>query len=233
MTTPQPQQPAGGNVVQKTNHTYVLIDRSGSMESIASDVIGGFNALVAEQQANGPDAKITVLQFDSQDPAAVMVAGIPILEMTKLDRSVYQPRGGTPLLDATGMLIGRIRVEQEARKATGLETEDVVFVTITDGQENQSREYDLARINQLVEQCKADGWTFVYVSADPSAYHDAAAMGYDHGSTTHFAASADGAVRAMRSTARGLSNLRDKKRRGEIYNSSQFFEMGKDAEEDN
>ena len=152
MTTPQPQQPAGGNVVQKTNHTYVLIDRSGSMESIANDVIGGFNALVAEQQANGPDAKITVIQFDSQDPAAVMVAGIPVLEMTKLDRSVYQPRGGTPLLDATGMLIGRIRVEQEARKATGLETEDVVFVTITDGQENQSREYNLARINQLVEQ---------------------------------------------------------------------------------
>ncbi|MEY3925763.1 MAG: hypothetical protein RIQ63_1114 [Actinomycetota bacterium] len=113
MTTPQPQQPAGGNVVQKTNHTYVLIDRSGSMESIASDVIGGFNALVAEQQANGPDAKITVIQFDSQDPAAVMVAGIPVLEMTKLDRSVYQPRGGTPLLDATGMLIGRIRVEQD------------------------------------------------------------------------------------------------------------------------
>ena len=233
MTTPQPQQPAGGNVVQKTNHTYVLIDRSGSMESIANDVIGGFNALVAEQQANGPDAKITVLQFDSQDPAAVMVAGIPILEMTKLDRSVYQPRGGTPLLDATGMLIGRIRVEQEARKATGLETEDVVFVTITDGQENQSREYNLARINQLVEQCKADGWTFVYVSADPSAYHDAAAMGYDPGSTTHFSASADGAARAMRSTARGLSNLRDKKRRGEIYNSAQFFETGKDAEEDN
>jgi len=184
MTTPQPQQPAGGNVVQKTNHTYVLIDRSGSMESIASDVIGGFNALVAEQQANGPDAKITVIQFDSQDPAAVMVAGIPVLEMTKLDRSVYQPRGGTPLLDATGMLIGRIRVEQEARKATGLETEDVVFVTITDGQENQSREYNLASINQLVEQCKAEGWTFVYVSADPAAYHDAAAMGYDHGSTT-------------------------------------------------
>ncbi|NBY12515.1 MAG: hypothetical protein EBQ75_06310, partial [Actinobacteria bacterium] len=84
-------------------------------------MIGGFNALVAEQQANGPDAKITVIQFDSQDPAAVMVAGIPVLEMTKLDRSVYQPRGGTPLLDATGMLIGRIRVEQEARKATGLE----------------------------------------------------------------------------------------------------------------
>jgi Mg-chelatase subunit ChlD len=232
MTTPQPQQPAGGNVVQKTNHTYVLIDRSGSMESIASDVIGGFNALVAEQQANGPDAKITVIQFDSQDPAAVMVAGIPVLEMTKLDRSVYQPRGGTPLLDATGMLIGRIRVEQEARKATGLETEDVVFVTITDGQENQSREYNLARINQLVEQCKAEGWTFVYVSADPSAYHDAAAMGYDHGSTTHFSATPEGAARAMRSTARGLSNLRDKKRRGEQYNSSNFFETGKDAEDD-
>jgi hypothetical protein len=107
-----------------------------------------------------------------------------------------------------------------------------VFVTITDGQENQSREYNLARINQLVEQCKADGWTFVYVSADPSAYHDAMAMGYDHGSTTHFSASPDGAAKAMRSTSRGLSNLRDKKRRGENYNSANFFETGKDAEDD-
>ena len=124
----------------KITHMYILVDRSGSMESIANDVIGGFNTTISDQQANGPDAKLTVIQFDSQDPAAVMCAGIPILEMNRLDRSTYQPRGGTPLLDATGLLIGRIRVEQAARVANGLAEEDVVFITITDGQENQSRE---------------------------------------------------------------------------------------------
>ena len=135
---------------QKITHMYILVDRSGSMESIATDVIGGFNTTISEQQANGPDAKLTVVQFDSQDPAGVMCAGIPILEMNRLDRSTYQPRGGTPLLDATGLLIGRIRVEQAARVANGLAEEDVVFITITDGQENQSREYNLPQITQLI-----------------------------------------------------------------------------------
>ena len=210
---------------------YILVDRSGSMESIANDVIGGFNTTIAEQQSNGPDAKLTVIQFDSQDPAAVMCAGIPIMEMNRLDRSTYQPRGGTPLLDATGLLIGRIRVEQAARVANGLPEEDVVFITITDGQENQSREYNLPQITQLINECKAAGWTFVYMSADINAYADATAMGYDHGSTQHFAATADGAAKAFVSMSRGVSNMRDKKRRMMEFDSRQFFETGKDAEE--
>jgi hypothetical protein len=216
---------------QKITHMYILVDRSGSMESIANDVIGGFNTTISDQQANGPDAKLTVIQFDSQDPAAVMCAGIPILEMNRLDRSTYQPRGGTPLLDATGLLIGRIRVEQAARVANGLAEEDVVFITITDGQENQSREYNLPKITQLINECKAAGWTFVYMSADLNAYADAAAMGYDRGSTQHFVATADGAGKAFTSMSRNMSNMRDKKRRMEEFDSREFFETGKDAEE--
>ena len=216
---------------QKITHIYILIDRSGSMESIANDVIGGFNTTISDQQANGPDAKLTVIQFDSQDPAAVMCAGIPILEMNRLDRSTYQPRGGTPLLDATGLLIGRIRVEQAARVANGLAEEDVVFITITDGQENQSREYNLSQITQLINECKAAGWTFVYMSADLNAYADAEAMGYDRGSTQHFAATADGAGKVFTSMSRNMSNMRDKKRRMEEFDSREFFETGKDAED--
>ena len=227
MTNPNPAAPA-----PKVTHMYILVDRSGSMESIAGDVIGGFNQTVAEQAQNGADAKLTVIQFDSQDPANVICAGIPIAEMTKLDRTSYQPRGGTPLLDATGLLIGRIRVEQAARVATGLETEDVVFVTITDGQENESREYNLARITQLVEQCKAEGWTFVYLSAAITAYADAAAMGYDHGSTQRFQPTADGSGKAFASMSRSMSSLRNAKRSMQNFDSSQFFETGKDAEDE-
>jgi ABC-type cobalamin/Fe3+-siderophores transport system ATPase subunit len=122
-------------------------------------------------------------------------------------------------------------VEQAARVATGLQTEDVVFVTITDGQENQSREYNLARITQLVDQCKTDGWTFVYISAALTAYADAAAMGYDRGSTQQFQPTADGSGKAFASMSRGMSNMRDKKRAMESYDSSVFFETGKDAED--
>ena len=62
MTSPDPRP-----------HFYVLLDRSGSMESMRGDVIGGFNNLLADQQADGPDARLTLVQFDSQaqDKAAL------------------------------------------------------------------------------------------------------------------------------------------------------------------
>ena len=218
-------------VANKT-HIYILLDRSGSMSSIANDVIGGFNHLISEQKKNGPDAKVTFVQFDSQDPQHVVVAGAPISEITDLTSETYIPRGSTPLLDATGLLIGRVRVEAAARAATGLAKEDILFISITDGEENQSREYNLARVTQLIEQCKAEGWTFVYLSAALTAYADAAAMGYDHGSTQQFQPTADGSGKAFASMSRGMSNMRDKKRAMESYDSALFFETGKDAEDE-
>ncbi|MCX6524746.1 MAG: hypothetical protein NTX58_08280, partial [Actinobacteria bacterium] len=86
-------------------HIYVLLDRSGSMQSIASDVVGGFNRLLADQQADGADARMTLVQFDSNDPQEVIADAIPIAEMVGLDASNFVPRGGTPLLDATGRLM--------------------------------------------------------------------------------------------------------------------------------
>ena len=61
MTDPTPNPAAAP--VPKVTHMYILVDTSGSMESIASDVIGGFNQTVAEQAQNGPDAKLTVISL--------------------------------------------------------------------------------------------------------------------------------------------------------------------------
>lgn len=126
------------NPTNPVTHLYILIDRSGSMSSIANDVIGGFNQLIANQRRDGIDARVTLVQFDSQDPSDVIVAGANISEIVELDGHTYLPRGGTPLLDATGLLIGRGRVEQAAREATGLLKENIVFVTITDGEETKA-----------------------------------------------------------------------------------------------
>ena len=65
-------------------HLYVLLDRSGSMASMAEQVVAGFNRLLAEQQADGHDARMTLVQFDSEDPREVLVDAIPLAEVVPL-----------------------------------------------------------------------------------------------------------------------------------------------------
>jgi Mg-chelatase subunit ChlD len=221
------------NQTDRPNGTHIvaLLDRSGSMSSIVNDVIGGFNTFLADQQANGADARISIILFDSQDPQEVVVWGAPVTEAIALDRTSYVPRGGTPLLDATGLAIGRVMVDQGAREATGMRKDDIVFVTVTDGEENQSHEYTLEKVRQLVADRTADGWQFVFLSAGLDAYADAARFGYDQGSTSAWNATGRGSRAAMMSMSRATSNFRDKKRSGRDADAKDFFETGKDAEE--
>lgn len=202
------------------------------MAPIANDVIGGFNTLIDEQIRNGADARMTIVQFDSQDPQDVTIWGAPLPEITHLDSQTFVPRGGTPLLDATGLLIGRTMVDQAARLAAGLQAEDIIFVTITDGEENQSREFNLAQIRELIEKRTKEGWAFIYLSAGIDAYADAAQMGIHSGDTQQWKRDGANARLAFSSTSDAVSNMREKKRRKEETMRGTAFETGKHAEED-
>ena len=222
---------------KKTNkpnktHIYILLDRSGSMSSIANDVIGGFNQWIKDQKANGPDAKVTFVQFDSQDPQHVVVAGASISEIIDLTPATFIPRGSTPLLDATGLLIGRARVEAAAREATGLQKEDILFISITDGEENESSEYTLAQIKNLVKECEKSGWTFVFLSAALDAYGDAERIGLKQGNIQAFDGTAQGTHLAFQSLAMKTSNYRNKKRQFLAAEDDDFFGSDKPAEDD-
>ena len=203
------------------------------MAPIANDVIGGFNTFIDEQIRNGADARMTIVQFDSQDPQDVTIWGAPLPEITHLDSQSFVPRGGTPLLDATGLLIGRTMVDQAARVAAGLQAEDIIFVTITDGEENQSREFNLAQIRELIEKRTQEGWAFIYLSAGIDAYADAAQMGIHSGDTQQWKRDGKNARLAFSSTSDAVSNMREKKRRMENTARGTAFETGKHAEEDN
>ena len=202
------------------------------MAPIANDVIGGFNTFIDEQIRNGADARMSIVQFDSQDPQDVTVWGAPLPEITHLDSESFVPRGSTPLLDATGLLIGRTMVDQAARVAAGLQAEDIIFVTITDGEENQSREFNLAQIRELVEKRTEEGWAFIYLSAGIDAYADAAQMGIHSGDTQQWKRDGKNARLAFSSTSDAVSNMREKKRRMESTARGTAFETGKHAEED-
>jgi hypothetical protein len=202
------------------------------MAPIANDVIGGFNTFIDEQIRNGTDARMTIVQFDSQDPQEVTIWGAPLPEITHLDSQTFVPRGGTPLLDATGLLIGRTMVHQSARIAAGLQAEDIIFVTITDGEENQSREFNLAQIRELIEKRTQDGWAFIYLSAGIDAYADAAQMGIHSGDTQQWKRDGKNARLVFTSTSEAIANMREKKRRMENTVRGTAFETGKHAEED-
>ena len=209
-------------------HLYVLLDRSGSMSSMADAVVEGFNTLLAEQQADGPDARLTFVQFDGEDPQEVVVDAIPLAEMAPLSMQQFVPRGSTPLLDSTGRLLGKAIVRANGVGAA----ESVVFATITDGHENASTEFELDAIVKTIEERKAAGWTFVFLGADPSAYDEAEKLGYDARSVQQWAADGDGARRAFLSLSEATTARRSKLRRGEALDAGDFFEGKKTADDD-
>jgi hypothetical protein len=212
-------------------HLYVLLDRSGSMASMADDVIGGFNRLLSDQQADGDDALVTLVQFDTHEPQEVIAAAVPIAEMTPLDASTFVPRGGTPLLDATGTLLGSAAQRAAGRQADGLPPEEIVMVSITDGHENASREYTLTSVKQLISAYSAAGWTFVFLGAALDVYGEAGRLGYDTRSVQSFLADGQGSQEAFASLSRSTSAKRSRVRSGIDFDKDDFF-IDKDAEQD-
>lgn len=158
-------------------HFSVVLDRSGSMASIADDIVGGFNEYLARQQQEPGEARVTLIQFDGQDPFELLVDGLDVKKVRPLTRESYRPRGNTPLFDAVGRMIARIDTDLTHRKRYAMPPEDQVVVVITDGLENASREHDRTSIFALVEQRRSEGWVFVFLGADQDAYAEGTRMG--------------------------------------------------------
>lgn len=217
-------------------HIHILLDRSGSMQSIVDDVIGGFNRFLAEQQAEGPDARITLVQFDDRDPNEVILGGVPIAEAKPLTPDIFRPRGSTPLLDATAALIERARTTATLRAENGLPAERILFVSITDGQENASRRHTLKQVRELIARCEAEGWTFAFLSAALDAYADAESLGIHRRSSQAFDPGAEGTMMAFSSLSHSTSRHRKQVREADPGLScasygDDFFGDDKPAEE--
>ncbi len=185
-------------------HITVILDRTGSMQSIRDDVIGGFNAFLQEQQALPGKATLTLVQFDSQAPYEVLCRFLSVKEAKPLTPGTYVPRAGTPLLDALGQGIHDLALAL-ADMAEG-RPDKVVFVAITDGQENASREY-AEQIVALIEEKQAAGWEFVFLSADLEAIGEAMRVGF---AAHHTLADKDaaGTRNAWRATSKNIAELR-------------------------
>ncbi|MFH1331159.1 MAG: vWA domain-containing protein [Actinomycetota bacterium] len=159
-------------------HISVVLDRSGSMQPIADDIVGGFNAFLAEQRARPGAVRLTLAQFDSREPFEVLIDGADLHRVPDLARSAYQPRGSTPLYDAVGQMVAHVDDAIAERAREGLPEEDQVVAIVTDGLENHSMRFNRADVFRLIEERRRAGWVFVFLGADQDAYAAGGQMGF-------------------------------------------------------
>ena len=166
------------------------------MASIASDVVGGFNQLLAELRAADPDTLVTLVQFDDEDPFEVVVNARRSVDTLDVTAGQYQPRGTTPLYDALGWTFNHLTDRAARRADGGLPAEAIELVTITDGLENASRRWDAHTIARRIRRRKAAGWRFRYLGANQDAWAEGARIGLDRADVAGFVADPAG-TRAM------------------------------------
>ena len=187
-------------------HIHILLDRTGSMEIIRDDTIGGFNTFLEEQKALPGKATLSLVQFDSQDPYEVVHNFKDIQDVPELTRETFVPRAYTPLLDAIGRSINDV-ASALAKKTE--KPEKVVVVIITDGQENASMEFRKDQIEKMVkEKQDTDKWQFVFLSADLASIGDAMALGFNAASTMAYDQDKDGVKSMYSSVSNSVASYR-------------------------
>lgn len=181
----------------------VLLDRSGSMESIKSDTEGGFDAFIAEQSRQPGHATVTLAQFDTE--YEVVYANRPIDDVPPLQ---LQPRGMTALYDGVGRLITDVGAEL-ARLPEAERPGHVIVVVLTDGHENSSVEWTHEAVGAAIKRQESEfSWYFVFLGANMDAVAVGARMGFAPDRSMTYDASDVGVVSAMASATGYVSRQR-------------------------
>ncbi len=180
----------------------IVLDRSGSMQSIKEQTISGFNEFLEDQKRHNPGAHITLVQFDHE--FEMVYEAMEIRRARELNTLTYVPRGMTALLDAIGKTIKLTRqrhkkLEKEKRP------EKTIFVIITDGYENSSTVFTRKDIfDKITKMGKKHDWEFVYLGANQDAIHEAAHYGIKAKKAMTFAADAVGTREAFHDISQNI-----------------------------
>ena len=152
-----------------------ILDRSGSMQGLEADTIGGFNSMIEKQKKEEGEAYVSAVLFD--DRMEVLYDRVELQKVEPMTDRQYYVRGCTALLDALGGAIHHIgNVHKYAREEDV--PEKTIFVITTDGMENASRSYSLDRVRRMVErQQKKYHWEFLFLGANIDAIAEASRFG--------------------------------------------------------
>nr|WP_232219706.1 vWA domain-containing protein [Leptotrichia sp. oral taxon 215] len=159
-----------------------ILDRSGSMGGLESDTIGGYNSMLSKQKKEKTGkVSVTTVLFDDQ--YELLYNQVPIEKVSPMTEEEYYVRGSTALLDAIGKTVIQVKANQDKKEIK----DKVLFVIITDGMENASREYRADQIKKLIEERKEkNNWEFLFLGANIDAIGAAKDIGIDSSRAVRF-----------------------------------------------
>ena len=170
------------NTIVKTQvYNLIILDKSGSMSSIANAAISGFNETVggirsAQERFKDTQEHFVSLMIFCNCEKTMVYDMVPVNEVKELTSREYRPCCCTPLYDAMGISINALyNAIKDKEDATA------VVTVITDGYENASKEYSGQAIKALVERMKnEEGWNFAYIGTNQDVEATASSLNIDH-----------------------------------------------------
>jgi uncharacterized protein YegL len=190
--------------MNKTELIFIL-DRSGSMAGLESDTIGGFNATINDQKTIDGETRVTTILFDNF--FEVLHDRINLQDISALTNKDYFVRGSTALYDAVALGINKITNVQKQTKAEG-RANKVIMVITTDGYENASRETNAAMLHKMIDDCKKNGWEFLFLGADIDAQAAAREIGIDSSRASNYVKDKQGVKLQFSSLNYAIRNMR-------------------------
>lgn len=185
-----------------------ILDKSGSMNGLELDTIGGFNSMLAKQKEVEGECLITTVLFDNN--YELLHDRIDYHAIKDISEKEYQVGGSTALLDAIGRTINKfINIQKNTNE--DYRAEKIMFVIITDGEENSSREYSAKKIKSLIKnQKKKYGWEFIFLGANIDAIKTAGSFGIAQGMAVNYISDSIGTRLNYKAMAQTVASFREK-----------------------
>ncbi|HPE49089.1 MAG TPA: vWA domain-containing protein [Hyphomonas sp.] len=159
-------------MAQSKVHSYILLDRTGSMSSIWTEALSSVNAYAGSIASDAGDIvpAITLAVFDAQDGLQfdVLRRAVTAKDWQNVTDKEASPRGMTPLFDAIARIVAMAEADNPDK---------AVIVVMTDGQENASREVTKEGVKAALDRVEKRGWELVFLGAEFANFADADAVG--------------------------------------------------------
>ncbi|MDD2372378.1 MAG: vWA domain-containing protein [Syntrophomonadaceae bacterium] len=184
-----------------------ILDKSGSMGGLETDTIGGYNSMLEKQKSVDGECHITTVLFNNN--YELLHDRIDIKAINSITEKEYAVGGSTALLDAIGMTIHKIGNAQK-HTADDYRAEKVMFIIITDGEENSSREYSADKVKAQIERQKRNyGWEFIFLGANIDAVETAGRFGISTDRAQNYHADSEGVELNFRVMSEAVATFRE------------------------
>ena len=189
-----------------TTKIVFILDRSGSMGHLRQDTIGSFNSLVEEQKEKEGNCVISTILFDNK--VDVLHDNLDIHDINRMTEKDYFTRGTTALLDAVGTTVKKT-VHQFKDLYREERPNNVMFVIITDGMENSSKNYSYSKVAKLISNVEEKfEWEFLFIGANIDAIKEGSKFGIRRERSVNYKADKKGNKVVYETISKTITNYR-------------------------